>query len=693
MSTPMSFKRRAVVLLSMFVLGISGLIVRLGYLQLVRGPQLESWAMAQWMRDVPVEPKRGIIYDRNMRELAISANADTVVAIPARIANPQQTAAKLAAVLGMSEETIYERVTRRRSLVYVARKVTAEQAAAVRALDLEGITFQIETKRYYPHQNLASHVLGFAGIDGQGLSGVELTYDKVLRGTPGEIRYPTDAKSGALQNAHPEYVPPVDGNSIVLTIDEVIQHVVERELDVVMKKHLAQSAMAVAINPKTGEILAMANRPDYDPNNFNLYPQELWRNAIVSDSFEPGSTFKVVTAAAGLNEGVVTESDRFHDPGFIVVGGARLHCWKPGGHGSLTFEQIVWHSCNPGFVNVGQKLGRETLFRYIADFGFGKRTGIDLPGEATGIMFRQVGPVELATTSFGQGPAVTPLQQVVAISAVANGGKLFKPKLVKQVLSQDGQVVETYEPTVVANPISAQTADRVRKLMEGVVLNGSGLHAYIEGYRVAGKTGTAQVPRPGGGYFPDKHIASFVGFAPADDPEVVLIVMVREPRGQYGYFGSQVAAPAWRAMMVDILRYLNVKPVNEPAPGIVLPSLITVPELRGGTTTAALTKLRDLGLNLRIEQSGSVVVEQTPKPGAQVMAGTTVIAELGEQPVIGTKIAVPDVRGLTMRDASLRIESLGLKIIIEGTGIAVTQSPAPGALLDYGTAVKVTFRP
>jgi len=688
----MSFKRRAAWLLIVFITILTALVGRLAYLQVVRGPELERWALAQWMRDVPVEPKRGVIFDRNMRELAISANADTVVAIPARILNPQQTAAKLAAVLGISEQTIYDRITQKRSLVYVSRKVTAEQAAIVRELDLPGITFQIETKRYYPHQNLASHILGFVGIDNQGLNGLELTYDKVLSGTPGEVRYPTDARSGTLNNANPEYVPPVDGNSIVLTIDEVIQHIVERELDVVMKMHNATSAFAVAMDPKTGQVLAMANRPDFDPNFYNLYPQELWRNSVVSDAFEPGSTFKVVTAAAGLNEGVVRESDRFFDPGFVVVEGSRLHCWKAGGHKDQTFEEVVWNSCNPGFVAVAQKLGKETLFRYIGDFGFGKKTGIDLPGEAIGIMFQRVGPVELATTSFGQGPAVTPIQQVAALSAVANGGTLYQPRLVKEVRDPEGNLVEAYEPRVVDNPISAETAARLRTLLEGVVVNGSGKHAYIEGYRVAGKTGTAQIAKPGGGYYSDRYLASFIGFAPADNPEVVLLVMVREPKGKYGYYGSMVAGPAFKAMMTDILRYLDVKPAGD-APGLTPPSSILVPELRGLTTTAALAHLRDVGLNLRMEQAGSLIVEQTPMPGAEVAAGTTVIVQLGESRAPGEKVVVPDIRGLSMRDVNNRLYSLGLKVIAEGSGIAVTQSPEPGTFVEPGTAIKVVFRP
>lgn len=692
MSTPKNFRTRAGVLLALMVVGTFGLVLRLGFLQFVRGPELTRLAVAQWMRDAPVDPRRGVIYDRRGRELAISADVDSIVAIPARVTEPREAAKRLAAVLEIAEDAIYEQLTRRQSRVYVARRVTEAQAAAVRALALPGIHFDIETARFYPYGSLASHVLGFAGRDGQGLGGVELTYDAVLRGTEGKVRTPTDNKGNPLPNASPEYVPPVDGRSIVLTIDEVIQHIVERELDLAMTKHQAQSALAVAMNPRTGEILAMANRPTFDPNRFNLYPEELRRNTAVSDSFEPGSTFKLVTAAAGINEGVVTEADRFYCPGYVLVAGVRLSCWRARGHGSLTFSEVMDRSCNPGFVNVGQKLGQEVLFRYISEFGFGRRTGVDLPGEAVGIMFRQVGPVELATTSFGQGPAVTPLQQVAAISAIANDGVRMRPRVVSQIKDPTGNGAETFAPEEVARPVTAETARRLRALLESAVVHGSGRNAFIEGFRVAGKTGTAQIPRPGGGYFPDRYIASFIGFAPADDPQVALLVMVRDPRGPYGYYGSQVAAPTFRAMMVDILRYLDVRPAPGSASDLQ-PSPIIVPELRGLTTTAAVAHLRDLGLNLRLERAGAVIVDQTPKPGAVVTAGTTVIVDLGEPPELGSTAVVPDILGLTMRDASLRIEGLGLRIIIEGTGLAAEQDPSPSTQVAVGTGVRVRFRP
>ena len=692
MSTPKNFRTRAGVLSAVFVVALLGLVLRLGFLQFVRGPVLTRLAIAQWMRDAPVDPKRGVIYDRQGRELAISADVDSIVASPARVTEPRETAKKLAAVLGKAENAIYELLTRQQPRLFVARRVAEAQAAAVRALALPGIHFAIETARFYPYGSLASHVLGFVGRDGQGLDGVELTYDDALLGTAGKVRTPTDNKGNPLPNANPEYIPPVDGRSIVLTIDEVIQHIVERELDLAMTKHQAQAALAVAMDPRTGEILAMANRPTFDPNRFNLYPEELRRNTAVSDSFEPGSTFKLVTAAAALNADVVRETDRFYCPGYVVVAGIRLACWRTEGHGSLNFSEVMDLSCNPGFVNVGQKLGPEVLFRYISDFGFGRRTGVDLPGEAAGIMFRRVGPVELATTSFGQGPAVTPLQQVAAVSAIANDGRLMRPRLVSQIKGGITADVENFGPEEVARPVTSETARRLRVLLESVVVHGSGRNAFIPGFRVAGKTGTAQVPRPGGGYFPDRFIASFIGFAPADDPQVALLVMVRDPRGPYGYYGSQVAAPAFRAMMIDILRYLKVQPTPNTVAGLQS-SPIVVPELRGLTATAALAHLRDLGLNLRMEQAGAMILDQTPKPGAEVTAGTTVIVSLGQPPLLVTTGVVPGVRGLTMRGASLRIESLGLRIIILGTGVATEQDPLPGTEVAVGTGVRVRFRP
>jgi stage V sporulation protein D (sporulation-specific penicillin-binding protein) len=669
-----------------------GLIGRLGFIQLVRGAELERMSLSQWAKEVPPEPKRGIIYDRLGRELAITTEADTVVAIPAQIVDPDATAAQLAAVLSMSRETVHERITRERSLVYIARAVTPAEARAVRELALPGISFKVENRRYYPHVNLASQLLGFVGVDGHGLAGVEYTMEGKLTGTPAQVFLPVDEGGEPLPDAKPSYTPPVDGHSVYLTIDEVIQHIVERELEAIMQQHNPTSALAVAVDPRNGQILAMAGLPNFDPNSFNIYPDALWRNTVISSSFEPGSTFKIVTAAAALNENIVSEADKYTCVGYIEVAGRRLHCHVLRGHGTLTFTEAISKSCNPSFVEIGQALGAQTLFSYIDAFGFGKRTGVELPGEATGIMFDRVGPVELATTSFGQGPAVTPLQQVLAVSAVANGGVLYEPTIIKEIRDAAGSVVEHKEPVVTSYPITQETSRRMNVILAGVVAEGGGRNAFLEEYTVAGKTGTAQVPKPGGGYYEDRYVGSFIGYAPAEDPRVALLVMVNDPKGPYGYYGSQVAAPAFRAMMLDILSYLEIKP-NSDIGGFELPTSVMVPNLSALSLGSAASHMRDLGLNLVSSGLGDRIMTQTPAAGSYVLPGSTVNVTLGELPRHDGLIEVPDVSWLSMREASAKLSSVGLSVIIEGSGLATAQSPAAGATVARGTAVKVTFTP
>ncbi|HSL93200.1 MAG TPA: penicillin-binding transpeptidase domain-containing protein, partial [Bacillota bacterium] len=681
-----SIRPRLFWMLFIYSMILAGLVGRLGFIQFVRGAELGRLSLGQWAKEVPAEPKRGIIYDRLGRELAITTEADTVVAIPAQILDPDATAAQLAAVLGMPRETVRERITRERSLVYVARAVTPAEAKGVRDLALPGISFMVENRRYYPHAHLASQLLGFVGVDGHGLAGVEYTLEGKLAGTPAEVILPVDEAGEPLPDSKPSYTPPVDGLSVYLTIDEVIQHIVERELRTVMEQHDPTSVLAVAIDPRNGQILAMAGLPDFDPNSFNIYPDALWRNASISSSFEPGSTFKIVTAAAALNENVISEEDEYTCVGYIEVAGRRLHCHVLGGHGTLSFTEAVYKSCNPGFVEIGQALGAQTLFSYIDAFGFGKRTGIELPGEASGIMFDRIGPVELATTSFGQGPAVTPLQQVLAVSAVANGGVLYEPSIVKEIRDAAGNLVEQREPVVSGYPITEDTSQRMNIILAGVVAEGGGRNAYLEEYNVAGKTGTAQVPKPGGGYYDDRYVASFIGYAPAEDPRITLMVMVNDPKGPYGYYGSQVAAPAFRAMMLDILSYLEIKP-NSNVAGFELPTSVMVPNLNSLSLGSAVSHMRDLGLNLVSSGLGDRIMTQTPAVGSYVLPGSTVNVTLGELPRQDGLVEVPDVSGLSMREASTKLSAVGLSVIIEGSGLATTQSPSAGATVAPGTAV------
>ena len=656
-------------------------------------------ALAQWLREIPVEPKRGIIFDSKGNELAVSASADTIVALPAQIALSERAyvATELARILDMDEQKVLDAISKEKAAVYVARKVAPELAQLVRERALPGITFTEESRRYYPYGNLASQVIGFAGIDSQGLYGLEVQYDDWLRGEMGYLQYPTDNKGQEIPGAAPNYIAPQAGANIHLTIDQVIQHITERELENLMKLHNADSVSAIVMDPKTGAILAMASRPDFDPNEFlasaeKAGTQSVWLNPTISLGFEPGSTFKVITATAGLEQGVVNENSVYYDKGYELVAGHRLHCWKRTGHGRETFLEVMQNSCNPGFIDVAQKLGTEAMLDYIARFGFGEKTGIDLPGEAVGVMFKKVGPVELATLSFGQGPSVTPIQQTVAMGAIANDGKLMQPYVVAKITDADGQTLQETEPTVVRQVCAPAIATRVAAMLESVVADGGGRNAYIPGFRVAGKTGTAQVPLPGGGYDPNRYIASFSGFAPVDDPKIVVFISVHNPKGSYGYYGSQVAGPSFRNMAEDILYYLDVHPEREnssaPTPVVIVPDLV------GEAPASALEILRETGLNIRLDGQGTKIINQAPQAGVKLPPGSVVVALVGEKmPDNDELISVPDVVGLSLRDASVKLSAAGLQAHAIGSGIAVSQVPEKETLVPVGSVVSVNFSP
>ncbi|GBF11984.1 stage V sporulation protein D [Tepidibacillus infernus] len=604
------------------------LIGRLGYIQLVQGKWLAEQAEELFKRDIPVEAKRGKIYDRNGEILAYNISAPTVVAIPVQVREPQKAARELANILHMSEEKIYKLITQRTLIVKVARKISEEDAKKIKALRLPGIAIAEESRRFYPEKDFASHILGFVGIDNQGLAGIEVVYDDLLTGKDGAISFPSDVTGRRMPNQSDSFTPPKDGNNLILTIDKNIQSYIERELDQAMLTYQAEHAIAIAMDPNTGEILGMASRPNYDPTNFADYPSEIYnRNLPIWMAYEPGSTFKIITLAAALEEDKIDLTDQFFDPGYINVAGTDLHCWKSGGHGSETFLQVVENSCNPGFVVMGQKLGTEKLFSYIKSFGFGAKTGIDLRGEQKGILFdmNRIGPVELATTSFGQGVSVTPIQQVAAVSAAINGGKLLTPHLLKEVHDPvTDEVLLINSPEVKRQVISPETSKKVRETLESVVANGTGRNAYIDGYRVGGKTGTAQKIGPNGGYLANNHIVSFIGFAPADKPEIVIYVAIDNPQGIQ--FGGVVAAPIVKNILEDSLQYLGVKPRKDQLPrkdryGIDTP-YVEVPDLIGVTRN----DIRNLYYNFKLEAKGDGmrVVQQIPKPGERVEKGSTI---------------------------------------------------------------------
>lgn len=544
---------------------------RLGYVQLLKGTWLGEKAEALWVRDVPFEAKRGRILDRNGEVLAYNISAPSVLVIPVQVINPEETARKLANVLSMSEEKVYKLITQREMIVRInpeGRKITNEKAKEIQDLRLPGVIIAEDSKRHYPNGEFLSHVLGFAGIDNQGLVGAEYIYDDILKGVQGSVSFYSDAKGKRMPNQHEVYTPPTDGSDLFLTIDAGIQRIVEREVDRAVATYAPDHVIAIAMDPNTGEILSMASRPDYDPGRYQEYAPEVYnRNLPVFSTYEPGSTFKIITLAAALEEGVVDLYDEyFHDPGYVNVSGARLHCWKRGGHGHQSFLEVVENSCNPGFVELGQRLGTDKLFSYIEAFGFGEKTGIDMQGEQKGIIFKpeQRGPVETATTAFGQGVAVTPIQQVVAVAAAINGGYLYQPYIAKEWHDpKSGLVLGRNAPELKRQVISSETSQLVREALESVVAKGTGRNAYVEGYRVGGKTGTAQKVAPGGGYLENNHIVSFIGFAPADDPQLIVYVAVDNPKGTV-QFGGVVAAPIVGNIMEDALRYLGVEKRESP---------------------------------------------------------------------------------------------------------------------------------
>ncbi|UOQ85485.1 stage V sporulation protein D [Gracilibacillus salinarum] len=632
--------QRRIVAVFLIVFVVMGIILgRLGYVQFIWSDFLIAQADELWSRDIVFEPERGKIVDRNEEVLAENVSAPTVMLVPRQITDPDRTAQALAKVLGMSSEDVLAAVQQNERIVILkpeGRKISEEKATAVQTLDLEGVYVAEDSVRHYPNGAYLSHVLGFSGIDNQGLTGLELTYDDMLSGTEGSLSFYSDAKGKRMTKMADKYTPPTDGYDLQLTIDSRVQTIIERELDIAEEKYNPDGAIAIAVNPKDGSILGMSSRPTFDPANYQEISAEVYnRNLPIWSTYEPGSTFKIITLAAALEEKLVDlENDHYHDDGDIEVGGTHLHCWKSGGHGEQTFLEVVQNSCNPGFIVMGQKLGKERLFSYIDQFGFGEKTGIDLQGEASGILFDvdNVGPVELATTAFGQGVSVTPIQQVMAVSAAVNGGYLYEPYVAKAFLDPiTGEAVKESEPVLKNRVISSETSKEVREALESVVAQGTGRSAYVDGYRVGGKTGTAQKVGENGQYMENNHIVSFIGFAPANDPEIVVYVAVDNPKDTV-QFGGVVAAPIVGTIIDDSLRALGVEKQED---GIEKEyqwpesSPVEIPDLVG----LKKSELQEYLLSLEVDAvgEGDYIIDQSPEAGEKVEEGSKIRIVLGNK--------------------------------------------------------------
>jgi cell division protein FtsI (penicillin-binding protein 3) len=646
------FKVRIIFLSCLLFFCFVLILGRMFQLQVLKKEQLYKLAAQQQNVQIPLVPKRGTVYDTKGNELAVSIEVDSVYADARKVVDVEKTANELASILQIDRKELKQRLKNHRPFEWVQRKISSKEAERIKALQLPGLSFLKENRRFYPNSKLAAHLIGFVGLDSKGLEGVEFQYDALLNGENHVWTAARDALGREIAMGNVPFEKEDHYRNIVLTIDKPIQHITETELDRGVEKWGAKGGMAIAMDPLTGKILAMASYPTFNPNQFIQYRSKSWRNEAVSDVFEPGSLFKVFLAAAALEEQAVRPSDSFFcENGSYTVYDRTIHDHSK--HGWLTFQQIIKFSSNIGASKVGEKMGRERFYRYISAFGFGEKTRINLPGEGKGIVHhpRYWPPVALDTISFGQGISVTGIQLVTALSAIANGGFLMKPYVVEKIMDEKGEVVQSFQPEIVRKIISEETAKKVTALLKATTeKGGTGEGAVPAGYEVAGKTGTAQkVDSLLGGYSEDRYTSGFMGFAPAEEPKLVLLVVIDEPQGNN--YGGVVAAPIFKAIMEKALPYLNVIPKG---------TMIVKNEL-----------------------------DSAPKKGA-----------LEPQPLIdGVKVGkgagmvvMPDLTGLSMRNALSRMEGRGLIIKVSGNGKVVEQTPRPGTVIEKGDICYLKFQ-
>ena len=572
-------KKRLLITLTAFMCSLAALSVRVGYIMLTKDEEYQNKAYEQQTRDRLITPKRGSILDRNGVGMAVTESVSSVSVIHAQIKDKEATTTALSEILELDYDDVLEDIEERVALKRIKTKVDNETAAEIRALELPGVMIDEDIERTYPYCTLAANVIGFVGKDNQGIIGLESKYEDYLKGKAGKILTQTDSKGLRVSDAE-ERVEPISGDNLVTSIDVVIQQYAEQEIKAAVEAKGAKSGLIIVMNPQNGEIYAMANYPTFDLNEpftindpelakawdtftseeKNDYLNRMWRNKAINDTYEPGSTFKIVTASAGLEEGVITPDSPFTCTGSMTVGGRQIKCWRyPRTHGEQTFVQGVRNSCNPVFMQVAERIGADKFHEYMIKFGFNEKTGIDLNGEAVGILHKKddIGPVELATMSFGQTFQITPIQLLRAAAAVVNGGRLITPHFAVKTIDDDGFTQKVFEWPDGGRAISEETSEKMRAILESVVAEGTGNKAQVDGYRIGGKTATSQkLPRGSG-----KYIASFMSFAPADKPTVMALVLIDEPQGVY--YGGTVAGPVMKDLLSNILPYLNIPKTAE----------------------------------------------------------------------------------------------------------------------------------
>ena len=692
------------------------LVGRLLYISIFRSKDYKAMAEEQWTNEIQIDARRGRILDRNNRELAVTANVFRVdldlITLRKYIDKKETDNIEVAKLLAEALEMDEEKVLSRIELTYpsgnpansatLIRRVEKEKADKVKELDINGVIVSEDTKRYYPNGDFLSHTLGTTNADGEGLSGLELYYNEELMGIPGVRVSEVSGNSTSNPYSETSFTPPVDGKDMTLTIDENIQYFVEKVAEDALKKHNADSVSIAVMNPNNGEILGMVNKPGFNPNNpyegseaFNgkdesAKLQNMWRNTIVSDSFEPGSIFKIITSIAAIEENIAGKDEVYYCDGSLNVAGRNIKCWKPGGHGVQNFNQTLENSCNVAFMEMGAKLGAEKLNEYIKLFGFGTQSGIDLPGEATGIVknVEDINAVDLATISFGQTNTMNGIQFMTALNAVANGGDLIQPHIMKELSHKDGNgtkiIDEVFVPKIQENIVDEKSTMRVKEALESTVSKGSSKDAGIEGIKVAGKTGTAEKVDPETGTYGAGYIASFAGFAPYDNPQVSLIVIIDNPKNGE-HFGGIVAAPFAGELFNNIFNYISL---NEGQLDQKDESVI-IPDLRGDKVTSAEKTLNELGVNCVIEGDGTFVTSITPLPGYKVKKGDSITLYAGSRFDRNEKeIVVPDFRKLNKEEAEGILKSLGLKGEFEGEGEIKEQSISAGEIIKSGDKIK-----